>query len=161
MEDTFTADEVFEMAETIERNGSAFYRKIADRADAAAKREMLLRLADMEDEHEGVFARLRAGAGGREEGAFVDPDGTAAAYLRSIADGYVFDVREDPAEKLTGEETLEEILRTAIALEKDSIVFYVGLRMVVPKDLGKEHLTRIIREEMGHIATLRAELDAL
>ena len=53
---------------------------------------------------------------------------------------------------------MEEILKTAITAEKDSIVFYLGMKDVVPTHLGKEKLDDIIKEEMGHISLLSKEL---
>ena len=55
----FNADNVFEMAEQIERNGALFYRQAAnDVADPDAK-QFLLDLAAMEDDHEKTFAVMR------------------------------------------------------------------------------------------------------
>jgi len=48
----FNADEIFEMAEQIERNGASFYRKSAESIDDPAEKKLLLDLAAMEDEHE-------------------------------------------------------------------------------------------------------------
>ena len=46
-------------------------------------------------------------------------------------------------------------------LEKESIVFYLGLRDLVPAKLGKDKVERILREEMSHVALLRGQLAAL
>jgi rubrerythrin len=78
-----------------------------------------------------------------------------------MADGHVFDVRKDSSERLTGKETMEDILNTAIGLEKDSIVFYLGIKEIVPKRLSRQRIDDIIKEEMGHIAVLSKELAAL
>ena len=48
---TFNADEIFEMAEQIERNGAKFYREAAENASDADVKEMLLSMAAMEDGH--------------------------------------------------------------------------------------------------------------
>ncbi len=56
---TFSADEIFEIAEQIERNGANFYRKAAESAEGD-NRNLLLRLAKMEDDHEKIFATMRA-----------------------------------------------------------------------------------------------------
>lgn len=82
-------------------------------------------------------------------------------YLKVMADGYVFDVRTEPADLLTGQETAAEILRTAIGLEKDSIVFYLGIKEMVPARLGKEKIDHIIKEEMSHITGLSNKLASL
>ena len=53
----FNADEVFEMAEQIERNGAKFYRAAAKKFPSL--RDVLLELAAMEDDHEKTFAAMR------------------------------------------------------------------------------------------------------
>jgi len=158
----FNADEIFEMAERIERNGARFYRQAAEGFKDADSRQKLFNLAAMEDEHEKIFHSMRADISG-QEGVIsgFDPNGEAALYLQAIADGKVFDVRKDPTERLTGKETVEDIYRMAIGLEKDSIVFYQGIKEMVPERLGKDRIEVIIKEEMGHITLLSKELVAL
>jgi rubrerythrin len=81
--------------------------------------------------------------------------------LRAWADGHVFDARSRPAEKLTGKEKVEDILRIAIGLEKDSIVFYLGMKDAVPERLGRSKIDPIIKEEMNHMSSLSRELETL
>ena len=157
----FNADEIFEMAEQIERNGAKFYRRAAGGMNDAAVQQVLLDLAAMEDQHEKVFADMRSRLSPAERQPVVfDPDDENAAYLRAMAGGHVFDVKADPSEALTGRESLTDVLWTAIGLEKDSIVFYLGLQDMVPERLGKDRLDAIIHEEMRHIVTLADQLDA-
>ena len=152
------ADEVFQMAEEIERNGARFYRKAADAAEPAA-RDMLLGLGMMEDDHERTFAAMRAALPAEARTPMVfDPEDQTALYLRALADGYVFDTRTDPSARLTGQESLADVLRTAIHLEKESIVFYEGMKLMVPVDAGQASVERIIREELGHITVLSGVL---
>jgi len=56
----FNADEVFEIAEQIERNGAKFYRTVAENVTDADKRKILINLAEMEDEHEQTFKTMRS-----------------------------------------------------------------------------------------------------
>lgn len=159
---SFNANEIFEMAEQIERNGSSFYRRVAKSFKDANFCQKLLDLAAMEDEHERIFHAMRADLSGQEGVVSgFDPSGQAALYLQAIADSKVFDVRKDPTERLTGKETLEEILLMAIGIEKDSIIFYQGIKEMVPERLGKDRVEAIIKEEMGHITTLSKELASL
>ena len=44
----FTADDVFEMAEQLERNGDQFYREAAQNTDNPEYKKLLVGLADME-----------------------------------------------------------------------------------------------------------------
>jgi len=157
---TFNADEVFEMAEQIERNGVKFYRAAADKLPAG--RQVLLDLASMEEEHEKTFADMRAQLSGREQEPMVfDPNDEAQMYLQVAADGNVFDTKTEPTEKLKGIDTPEDILKMAINMEKDSIAFYAGLKEWVPPRAGRDKIEGIIREEFGHIATLSEKLSAL
>jgi len=156
----FNADEVFEMAEEIERNGGKFYRKAAGKFPPL--RKLLLDLAIMEDEHERIFAGMRASLSGEEtEAPVFDPDGEAQMYLRVMADGNVFNVTADPTERLGDVKTPQELLKMAMGVERDSITFYVGLRDSVPPKAGRDKVDGIIREEMKHITALNERLESL
>ena len=65
------------------------------------------------------------------------------------------------ADALTGKEGMADILNTAIGLEKQSILFYQGLKDMVGKKLGRDWLDTIIKEEASHVATLMGELKKL
>ena len=56
----FNVDEVFEIAEQIERNGAKFYRSVAQKITETDKKQLLIDLAEMEDEHEQTFKSLRS-----------------------------------------------------------------------------------------------------
>jgi rubrerythrin len=158
----FNVDEILVMAEQIERNGIHFYRKAAENLKDARVNKLLLDLAAMEVEHERFFSGLRKSLQEKERQKTVfDPEDETAAYLRAMADGHVFDVRKDPEDLLTGNETLEEILQLAIGREKDSIVFYLGLKEMLSTKTGKDQVEEIIKEEMRHIALLNKEMAAL
>ena len=149
----FNADEVFEIAEQIERNGAKFYRTVAENVTDADKRKILINLAEMEDEHEQTFKTMRSELSQDEKVVTTfDPEGESERYLRALADTRVF------YEKEIDITSFEEILKAAIAAEKDSIVFYLGMKGVVPVHQGKEKLDGIIKEEMGHISLLSKEL---
>ena len=156
----FNADEVFEMAEQIERNGGRFYRAAAEKFPAV--RDVLLKLAKWEDDHEKTFAKMRAEPASGDAGLPVfDPDDQAQMYLRVMADGHVFNLNVDPVEQVAGKDTPEEMLKMAIGVEKDSIVFYVGLKESVSSAAGKSKVEAIIKEEIQHVAILKNELLAL
>lgn len=149
----FNADEVFEIAEQIERNGAKFYRTAAENIADADKKKLMIDLAGMEDEHEITFKNLRTGLTENEKVMTTfDPEGESEHYLRALADTCVF------YEKEIDNTSLKEILKTAITAEKDSIVFYLGMKDVVPTHLGKQKLDEIIKEEMSHIRLLSKEL---
>ena len=158
----FNADEILEMAEQIERNGARFYRKAAELVKDAAVSKLLQDLAVWEDGHERAFATIRTDLVQQErEPRVFDPEHETSMYLRAMADGHVFDARVDPATRLTGKESAEDILRMAIGQEKDSIVFYTGLKEMISGTAGRDRIEAIIKEEMGHIGFLNREIAAL
>jgi rubrerythrin len=157
---TFNADEVLKMAERIEADGAEFYRRAAKlHAKSGGNTGFLLRLADMEDEHRRTFAAMRAALPPRlrEETAF-DPYLEATLYLQGLADAHGGEGAPSAARALTGKETMADILRTAIGLEEKSIVFYLGLKDMVPPEMGRDRVEAIVAEEKSHIVTLAAEL---
>jgi rubrerythrin len=152
----FNADDILQMAEQIERNGAKFYRDSAEMVDDATAKELLLNLAAMEDDHEKTFSDMRSALSDKErETTVFDPQGESESYLKALADTRVF------FQKQIDSNTMEDILKEAITAEKDSIVFYLGMKDLVPESLGKGRLDGIIKEEMAHIKTLSKELIAL
>jgi rubrerythrin len=150
----FNADEVLEMAGQIERNGATFYRRAAE--VAADGKDLLLEIAQQEDEHLALFEQMRADLPADDAGsATFDPDGLASAYLKAMADGHVFDLATaDSSSLVSGNETLDEILAMSIQAEKDTIAFFAGMREFVPKGLGKDKVDDLISEEVKHITWL-------
>ena len=155
----FNADEIFEMAEQIERNGGRFYRTAAESADDQTT-ELLLELAAMEDEHVKTFASMRRDLAAAEKKSFTfDPDDEAGRYLQAMADGEVF--RGDPCELLVAGQSAADVLDLAIRIEKDSIIFYQCMKPCVPAGLGADRLKDIIDQEIGHILLLTKKRYAL
>lgn len=151
----FTAKEIFEMAKQIERNGVAFYQKAAKSISDASEKDMLLELAKMEEDHEATFVKMEAQLKEQETVPTVfDPEDEAVQYLKSLADTRVF------FEKEIDLSTMKSILKAAITAEKDSIVFYLGMKELVPENLGKDRIHAIIKEEMSHIRLLGKKLVA-
>jgi rubrerythrin len=158
----FSADEVLQVAEQIERNGADFYTRASGCMPDAESKEMLLGLADMEKGHEKIFANMRKTLEENEKEATVfDPDSQAALYLAAFAGGFVFNPRENPCDKLDGCKSVKDVLRIAIGLERDSIAFYVGIADMVSKKLGKARVEEIIKEEKGHVILLSEKLASL
>jgi rubrerythrin len=152
----FNADDIFEIAQQMERNGAKFYRTAAAAAREDTAKEFLQKLAAMEDDHEKVFLKMRSQLSAEEKVSTVfDPEGESIHYLRALADTRVF------FEKEIDTSSMQAILKDAITAEKDSIVFYLGMREAVPEHLGRDRLDNVIKEEMEHIRLLSKELTAL
>lgn len=162
MSTAFNADEVFEMAEEIERSGAKFYREAAAKAANREIREMFLNMASMEDGHLRTFQEMRESLSEQEKGETAyDPDNEATLYLQALADSKGFEGMKSPTQKLTGNESLRELFEIAIGAEMNSVLYYVGLKDLVPADMGRDKIEAIIREEVRHVADLRRRLTAL
>ena len=152
----FNASDVFEMAKEIERNGAAFYTNAAGQVDNPDQKKLLLDLAKMEEEHEETFKTMEAELTAKEQAETVfDPENEALQYLKALADTRVF------FEKDVDTSSMQGILKTALSAEKDSIVFYLGMKELVPEKYGKNRLEGIIKEEMSHVRLISKELTAL
>ena len=159
MTTSFNADEVFEMAEEIERNGAKFYRRAAEGAEGEM-RQVFLDLAEMEDDHEDTFVKMRKDLMDPEIAPVIpDMDNEGALYLQAFADGKAF--ATDPEQAFADNATVADILRTAISLEKDTIVFYQSLKGYLSGKVDAEKVNSLINEEIGHILTLSTRLAAV
>lgn len=149
----FNADEVFEMAIEIEVKGQEFYKKAAADVDNDEVKSILLDLAEIEVEHESTFKTMKSELSADEKGKTVfDPDNEAAAYLKALADTKVF------YEKEIDTKSIKEVMKAAITAEKDSIIFYLGMKHLVPAGKGQDKLDNIISEEMSHIRIITQQL---
>ncbi len=158
----FNANEIFQIAEQIERNGVKFYRKAADMAPNPECSKLFEGLAEMEDDHEKTFAAMRADLADKDKTEITfDPDSEEGLYLQAAAEGKVFDVNADPSRDISDRQTPQQVLQKALGLEKDSIVFYLGVKPMVPENLGKDKIDDIIQQEMGHITVLSNKLAEL
>jgi len=153
MANDFNAKDIFEIAKQIEINGAQFYREAANRVDEDKHKQFLVGLAEMEDSHEKIFADMQADLStGEAAQTTFDPEDENALYLKALADTRVFFEKDQPETSMKG------ILTAAIAAEKDSIAFYLGMKELVSEKQGRSKVDDIIKEEMSHIKLLAGTL---
>ncbi len=149
----FNANEILDMAIQIEKNGYEFYKKAAEDIGDADIKSFLLELAEMEVKHEAFFKEMKSALTAAEKADVVfDPWEETGAYLDALANTRVF------YEKKIDTSSSEEVLKEAITAEKESIVFYLGMKDMVPDGAGKKKLYDVIREEMKHIQIISNQL---
>ncbi len=155
----FNAAEVFKVAVRIEENGAEFYRKAAELQSDPENKKFLEKLADMEDTHKSTFLKMSKDVTEAEKTQQVfDPEGEAGLYLTAMADTHGGEGSPSAAQQLTGNESMEEILKIAIGLEKESILFYLGIKEMVPPKFGQDKVDAIIEEERRHVIQLNGFL---
>jgi rubrerythrin len=158
----FNAKEIFEVAVQIEKNGNLFYTRASEKSTDPKVRKMFASLADMEKVHERTFEAIKNELKGKEtELVTYDPQDETVLYLQAFASGHIFDLKENLSSFFSGKEDTKAVVKKAISLEKDSIVFYLGLEDLVPEELGKDKVYKIINEEKTHVRILSGMLDSL
>ena len=160
---TYNLDEIFAMAEEIERNGARFYRRAAEVTTVPRAKDLFQELAQWEDGHERLFQRLRdklVDAGAAEPTVY-DPSGDAELYLQAMAEQHVFRRDLDVEDMVDATDGPRGVLELALQFERDSIMFFLGMKAVVPAHMAPEKVDRLISEEMGHIVYLTKQLALL
>jgi rubrerythrin len=159
---TFSADEIFEMAEDIERQGALFYREAAEKSQDKQTRKFLLDMATMEEGHDSIFADMRKNLSSQAKQPLTfDPDNQAGHYLLAMAEAHGTEGKVSADFKLTGNESITDIINIGVNAERNSVCFYTGLKELVPSAAGKEQVDEIIKEELSHITILLNKLKTL
>ncbi|MBU8920417.1 MAG: ferritin family protein [Bacteroidales bacterium] len=156
---SFNADEVFEMGMDVEKNGEAYYIKAAELATDAEVKKVFEYLAGEENNHWEIFKKMREELGGETTSpTVIDSEGLNNLYLEALVKSRLFsNVRE--AEKVA-EDAADPIsaLNAALTFEKDTILFFSGMKALTREDLGAKKIDMLIEEEQKHIIRISAEI---
>ena len=152
--------EILQIAEKIERNGARFYRKAAVVCGDPEACRLFVKLAQWEARHIEIFRQMKQELAEQsgEPGRFA-PDRLNGLDAQAMAGLAVFGIRAEPDDELSGRESRDEILRMAIEKEKDSIVYYAGLKGFVPREADRDVIADVIQEEMKHVRILMQSLE--
>lgn len=160
MDVELNAFEVLEIAQQIERNGAKFYRRAAQLFEGESVQELFLDLARWEETHIRIFADMKDALSEQswENGDF-EPRRLDLPDAQVMAGLAVFGIRPNPADELAGGEDASDVLKMAIRKEKDSIVYYTGLKDFVPSHTHRAKIDEVIAEEMRHVRILGQSLE--
>ena len=152
MKELVNLDEVLAMAVQIEHNAAAFYREIGERYGNGASKDILEDLARMEDSHEQAFRKMREEAGGAGSSSGVNLSDEGGLYLWAVSGGgYRVEGSRGVVESLTGDETIQDILKLGLDLEKEAVLYYLGIRDIVSSQAAKDTISQVIEQEKQHI----------
>lgn len=154
----FDASEIFKIAEQIERNAAAFYRSAAGMFKDVKLSKVFTDLVIWETKHQELFAAMRTQLAQQASNAGQSHPRDPGLDPKAMAGLAVFGIRPDLADKLTGKESRRQVLKMAVEREKDSIVYYTGLKDFVPAATDRDKVEQIIKEEMRHIRILGESL---
>lgn len=151
----FRASEVFAFARAIEQNGRAFYQAMAAGARDNQVQQLFQRLAREEAQHILDFERLAA-----RVAAYDPPEtypGEYAEYMQALVDNNVFPRDLDPGELTRQISNDQDALKLAMGFEKDSLLFFGGLKNLVP-DAEAAQVDELLRQERRHLCELHSAL---
>jgi len=156
----FNADEIFEIAIQIEKNGYTFYNECAKKIKDQEIKDLLKMLAEAEEKHEAIFETMHKNF--KSSNSFIesdDADDIRLQYLQAVASGYVFDLNFNPVENISPDIKIDEILKFALDREKDAVVFFVSMKEMVKDEKGKNSIQKIISEEIEHVIFITQQID--
>lgn len=156
---SFNADEVFEMGMDVEKNGEAYYRKASEKLNDPDVKEVMNWLADEENSHYQTFKELRESLPAKSTTPTVpDPEDQESLYLDALVKSRLFNNQQE-AERVAASATGEiDALKTALAFEKDTILFFMSMKDMTKENLGKDKIDWLIDEEHKHVVKISEEI---
>ena len=151
MGNLFAGSEVVEMGIEIEKNGKDFYETLTKQSKNDKAKEIFQFLAGEEAKHIADFKKI-LDAVHKYEPPESYP-GEYFAYMKALASTHVFTQKGkgvEAAKKAAGD---KDAIVAGIGFEKDSIVFYDGMKRVVPASNLKT-IDELIAQERAHLLKL-------
>ncbi|MEK6647657.1 MAG: ferritin family protein [Candidatus Firestonebacteria bacterium] len=149
----FSENEIVELGVQIEKNGKDFYNTLAAKFKDEKVKEICKFLAEQEEKHIGIFSKIlesvdKSASQPRESYA-----GESSAYMNALANGNVFTQKNKGNEVAKAVKNEKDALDVALGFEKDSIVFFEGMKKIIPQKNHKS-INWLIEEEQKHIVQL-------
>lgn len=156
----FRASEVANIAIEIEKKGRDFYLMAAERAETPKIKEIFTYLADEESKHEQTFQSMLSRLGKVEMPAWATQD-EYMQYLEALIESHMlFNALGQRFIDMAKNE--EEAISMAIGFEKDTMLFFMEMKDLVPNS-EKYSVQQCYDEERKHLRQLskmKAELKA-
>jgi rubrerythrin len=151
MGNILAGSEVVEIGIRIEKNGRDFYNTLTKQSKSSSAAKIFKYLAGEEEKHISVFQNIL------DKTEKYEPQGLDAdqyfEYMNALAREYVFtqkDKGEEIAKKIKSD---KEAVDKGIGFEKDSIIFYEGMKKIVP-DYDAKIVDDLIAQEKSHLKQL-------
>ncbi|MEI8176213.1 MAG: ferritin family protein [Candidatus Omnitrophota bacterium] len=158
MGNIFLGSEIVELGIQIEQNGRDFYDMLARETRVEKAAALFKHLKGEEEKHIGVFGAILARLAGYEP-AEAYP-GEYTSYMKALAASCIFTQKGRGAEAARRVQNELEALDLGIGFEKDSIIFYEGMKKVVPPHEVKA-VEELVRQEENHLRQLSELKEAL
>lgn len=147
----FAGSEIVEMGIQIEKNGKDFYETLVGQSKDEKAKDIFSFLAEEEKKHIETFQRILESVH-RYEPPESYP-GEYFAYMKALASEHVFTQKDKGEEMAKTTKTDVEAVDLGIKFEKESILFYEGMKKVVPESQIKV-VDALIAQENNHLLKL-------
>jgi len=144
----FYLNEIIKFAIEKEKESIELYKKLGDQATVEEVEDLFHTLMLEEEKHEKFYTKLSEIAQ-KEQSPGVKEDAEYDAYMQELISAS----RSVPPLSLEKLSSIKTALDYAADREKDSIVFYTGLKDYLPTH-EKEKIDVVIKEEAKHLAKL-------
>jgi len=151
MGNIFSASEVLEIGIQIEKNGKDFYQTLASQTKNKKNQELFEYLANQEEKHMNTFQQILLSLE-KYEPVEAYP-GEYFAYINALAEETVFTKKDKGKELASKVKDEKEAIAIGIQAEKDSIIFYQGMKRVTP-EYDQKIVEEVIKEEEKHLRQL-------
>ena len=151
MGNIFSGSEIVKLGIQIEKNGRDFYDVLSKQSQDERTGKVFRYLKGEEEKHIIVFQKILVSLEKTEpqesyEGEYLN-------YMKALADEHVFTKKGKGKEIARAVKADAEAIDIGIGFEKDSIVFYEGMKKVVP-EYDIKIVEELIRQEQGHLKQL-------
>lgn len=154
----FNAAEVFQIAVEIKERCAAYYEKAQGAIEDPQIKRLFERLAQEETEHKAKIESLKAKVPANAWKPTVsDPHQELDLYIQMMADQHVFSSVEDLDKRLAEVKSAKDALRLALQIEKDSVIFFLGMQEATCEGKDRDLLDLLIKEEQDHVRRLSLE----
>ena len=151
MANIFAGSEIVEIGIQIEKNGRDFYNSIAKKSKSQKAEGVFKYLAGEEEKHIAVFQKILDSVQ-KYEPPEAYP-GEYFAYMNALASKQVFTQKDKGNQVARNVTSDKEALDLGIDFEKESIIFYEGMKRVVP-EFDQKILDELIVQEQNHLKQL-------
>lgn len=139
--------EIFKFAIQMEKDGEAFYRRLAGQVREAGVREILTMLAEDEVKHALAIDQMRTRVGKMADTKILDKAKNIFKRMKDFSEPFDFD------------HSHEELYRQAMSLEQKSIDFYLDRADQTDDPAQKALLEQLADEEQRHFRLLEGLAD--
>jgi rubrerythrin len=156
----FNEVEAVRIAQSMERNGLAFYQQSAAKSQSPSVRGLFLRLGEDEKHHLATFEELEDKLQASEADVPAEEDPDLGAYVQRLLETQVF--ADDGAVARLAREAKDDAAALAVGMkaERDSVLFYQEMLDFIDSKIARDAFQWILKEERRHLQILGDEAAA-